>query len=149
MLKVSMSTLNEVDVITYIVDTTEEIGKLDSEIIEKLKLNTILSKKINRRTIMTELSSKVIFIDKRKTSMRLANAEWEAIDSICKRENIKRNNLLEMINARKDAKMGLTCSVRLFSLIYYYRLLTKEPMPRAGSSADASSPIFEAIKGII
>lgn len=55
---------------------------------------------------MTELSSKVIFIDKRKTSMRLANAEWEAIDSICKRENIKRNNLLEMINARKDAKMG-------------------------------------------
>lgn len=49
--------------------------------------------------------------------MRLANAEWEAIDSICKRENIKRNNLLEMINARKDAKMGLTCSVRLFSLI--------------------------------
>lgn len=57
---------------------------------------------------MTELSSKVIFIDKRKTSMRLANAEWEAIDSICKRENIKRNNLLEMINARKDAKMGLT-----------------------------------------
>lgn len=38
MLKVSMSTLNEVDVITYIVDTTEEIGKLDSEIIEKLKL---------------------------------------------------------------------------------------------------------------
>ena len=38
MLKVSMSTLNEVDVITYIVDTTEEIGKLDSEIIEKLRL---------------------------------------------------------------------------------------------------------------
>ena len=35
MLKVSMSTLNEVDVITYIVDTTEEIGKLDSEIIKK------------------------------------------------------------------------------------------------------------------
>lgn len=27
--------------------------------------------------------------------MRLANAEWEAIDSICKRENIKRNNLLD------------------------------------------------------
>lgn len=37
MLKLSMSTLNEVDIITYIVDTTDEIGKLDSEIIEKLK----------------------------------------------------------------------------------------------------------------
>ena len=49
MLKVSMSTLNEVDVITYIVDTTEEIGKLDSEIIEKLKLvNTKIILLINK-----------------------------------------------------------------------------------------------------
>lgn len=50
MLKVSMSTLNEVDVITYIVDTTEEIGKLDSEIIEKLKLvNTKIILLINKK----------------------------------------------------------------------------------------------------
>ena len=49
MLKVSMSTLNEVDVITYIVDTTEEIWKLDSEIIEKLKLvNTKIILLINK-----------------------------------------------------------------------------------------------------
>ncbi|MBS5965041.1 MAG: GTPase Era [Finegoldia magna] len=49
MLKVSMSTMNEVDVITYIVDTTEEIGKLDSEIIEKLKLvNTKIILLINK-----------------------------------------------------------------------------------------------------
>ncbi|MFR9274655.1 GTPase Era [Finegoldia magna] len=49
MLKVSMSTLNEVDVITYIVDTTEEIGKLDSEIIEKLSLvNTKIILLINK-----------------------------------------------------------------------------------------------------
>lgn len=49
MIKVSMSTLNEVDVITYIVDTTEEIGKLDSEIIEKLKLvNTKIILLINK-----------------------------------------------------------------------------------------------------
>lgn len=49
MLKVSMSTLNEVDVITYIVDTTEEIGKLDSEIIEKLRLvNTKIILLINK-----------------------------------------------------------------------------------------------------
>ena len=49
MLKVSMSTLNEVDVITYIVDTTEEIGKLDSEIIKKLKLvNTKIILLINK-----------------------------------------------------------------------------------------------------
>ncbi len=93
---------------------------------------------------MTQLSNKVIFINKHKTSMRLANAEWEAIDSICKRENIKRNNLLEMINARKDSKMGLTCSVRLFSLIYYYHLSTENTKDN-----NFTSPIFNAIKGII
>lgn len=49
MLKVSMSTLNEVDVITYIVDTSEEIGKLDYEIIEKLRLvNTKIILLINK-----------------------------------------------------------------------------------------------------
>ncbi len=97
---------------------------------------------------MAELCSKVIFISKHKTSMRLATAEWEAIDNICKRENIKRNNLFEMINARKDAKMGLTCSVRLFSIIYYYHLLTG-PQQGYANSTLASDPIFDAIKGIV
>ncbi len=49
MLKVSVSTLNEVDIITYIVDTTDEIGKLDSEIINKLKtVNTKIILLINK-----------------------------------------------------------------------------------------------------
>lgn len=68
---------------------------------------------------MASLSNRVISIYNRKTSMRLAPAEWEAIDTICRRENIKRKKLFELIDANKDEKMGLTSSVRLFSLIYY------------------------------
>lgn len=97
---------------------------------------------------MTELSSKVIFIDNHKTSMRLANAEWEAIDNICKRENIKRNTLIGMISARKNAQMGLTCSVRLFSLIYYYQLLSKYHSKNSKEN-NLTTPIFDAIRGII
>ena len=97
---------------------------------------------------MTELSNKVIFINNHKTSMRLANAEWEAIDNICKRENIKRNTLIGMINARKNAQMGLTCSVRLFSLIYYYQLLSKYHNKNSKDS-NITTPIFDAIRGII
>ena len=97
---------------------------------------------------MTELSNKVIFINNHKTSMRLANAEWEAIDNICKRENIKRNTLIEMISARKNTQLGLTCSVRLFSLIYYYQLLLKHPI-KTTQENNNTSPIFEAIRGII
>lgn len=37
---------------------------------------------------MASLSNRVISIYNRKTSMRLAPAEWEAIDTICRRENI-------------------------------------------------------------
>lgn len=93
---------------------------------------------------MTQLLSKVIFINHHKTSMRLAAAEWDAVDNICKRENIKRNTLINLINSRKNTQLGLTCSVRLFSLIYFYQLLIKNHKEK-----QPISPIFAAIKGII
>ena len=86
-----------------------------------LNFSYILSQKITtlEETYMATLSNRVISIYNRKTSMRLAPAEWEAIDTICRRENIKRKKLFELIDANKDEKMGLTASVRVFSLIYY------------------------------
>lgn len=97
---------------------------------------------------MTELICRVISISNKKTSMRLAAAEWEAIDSICQSENIKRNYLFELINSKKNAKISLTCSVRLFTIIYFYRFLLgqqKNYTPRQ----QPESPIFEAINGIL
>ena len=94
---------------------------------------------------MASLSNRVISIYNRKTSMRLAPAEWEAIDTICRRENIKRKKLFELIDANKDEKMWLTSSVRLFALIYY----RKSFLSQMTSDASRSSPIFEAIKGIV
>lgn len=99
---------------------------------------------------MAELVSKVINLSNKKTSMRLADAEWDALDAICKRENIKRNNLLELINENKDKNMGLTCSVRLFSVIYFYHLLKESKQPNYSSTnVKPVSPIFNAIKGIL
>ncbi len=97
---------------------------------------------------MAQLSSKVIFIANKKTSMRLAVAEWKALDIICERENIKRNNLIEMISSKKDHKMGLTCSVRLFSTIYFYHLLTGQQQNYT-SVSNIENPIFKAINGIL
>ncbi len=97
---------------------------------------------------MAQLSSKVIFISNKKTSMRLAAAEWKALDIICERENIKRNSLIEMINNKKDAKLGLTCSVRLFSMIYFYHLLTGQSQ-NYNSPNSSENPIFKAINGIL
>ena len=62
-------------------------------------------------------------------------------------ENIKRKKLFELIDANKDEKMGLTSSVRLFSLIYYRKSFLSQI--QSASDASRSSPIFEAIKGIV
>ena len=98
---------------------------------------------------MASLANRVISIHDRKTSMRLAPAEWEAIDTICKREHIKRNDLLDLISRRKDQKLGLTCSVRLFALIYFYHLLIDKKYSYSSKSPQIDSPVFDAITGIL
>lgn len=97
---------------------------------------------------MAELQNKVVFLSDKKTSIRLAVAEWDAVDNICARENIKRNDLIETINRRKDPTIGLTCSVRLFTIIYFYQLLVYKQQNYA-SNAKLENPIFEAINGIL
>ena len=99
---------------------------------------------------MPKLSSKVIHIADKTTSIRLAEAEWDALELICERENIKKTSLLNLINDYKDKDMGLTCSVRLFSLIYMHHWLLGKQQPNYGiSKIKPQSPIFDAIKGII
>ncbi len=98
---------------------------------------------------MAELTNKIIFISNKKTSMRLAAAEWKALEIICERERIKRNHLLELINNRKDSKLGLTSSVRLFAIIYFYHLLTDNKQNYAPQTRQIDSPIFDAISGIL
>lgn len=97
---------------------------------------------------MVELINKVIFISNKKTTMRLAQAEWDALDSICQKENIKRNVLIEMINQNKNQNMGLTCCVRLFSINYFYNTLLKKQQTYSSIDKD-TTPIFDAINSII
>ena len=94
---------------------------------------------------MPHMSSRVIDVKSRKTSMRLNPCEWKAIDTICQRENIKRKQLFELIDANKDIKLGLTSSIRLFSIIYYKNSVIYLTTP---SSKTFQSPIYEAISGI-
>ena len=99
---------------------------------------------------MADLTSKVIRFNNKKTSIRLATAEWEALDIICKRENILRNHLLELLNTNKSKDIGLTSSVRLFSIIYFHQLMIeKEKSSYLPGKLRPSAPIFEAIKGIL
>ena len=70
---------------------------------------------------MVAFINRVISIDGRKTTMRLTDLEWTILDNICYAEKIRRKNLLELISGSKSAELGLTSSVRLFSLLYLYK----------------------------
>ena len=72
---------------------------------------------------MTKLTSRVVSIAGHKTSMRLAQSEWVAMDDICEREHIKRRKLLELIVENKDPKLGMTAAVRLFIITYFHQLI--------------------------
>jgi predicted DNA-binding ribbon-helix-helix protein len=97
---------------------------------------------------MVQLINKVIVISNKKTTMRLAKAEWDALDSICQQENIKRNFLIDMINQSKNKNMGLTCCVRLFSVIYFYHSLIKKQYIY-NNNENQITPIFDAINSIM
>ena len=68
---------------------------------------------------MTKLLNRVIIINKRRTSMRLCQEEWGALDNICKYEKINRNKIFEVLESLPDYGLGLTYLTRLFMLMYY------------------------------
>lgn len=97
---------------------------------------------------MSIISNRVVTIYNRKTSIRLAPAEWEAIDNICTKENIPRKMLFELITFNKDEKLNMTSSIRLFMIIYYKNAM--QPKPKIATDKDEFfNPVFEAIKGIV
>ncbi len=69
---------------------------------------------------MTKLVNKIVFINNRRTSMRLCLTEWKLLDSICKNENVSRNDFLELIENSNACGLGLTYYTRLFIMLYFY-----------------------------
>lgn len=95
---------------------------------------------------MSAFANRVISIYNRKTSMRLSTAEWNALDAICKKENISRKQLLELIDTCKSTASGLTSAVRLFALTYFRTSYQNQ----TATLADIKTNVLrEALKAII
>lgn len=69
---------------------------------------------------MTKLINKVLFINNRRTSMRLCMTEWRLLDDICKNEHISRNDFIELIENSNQSALGLTYYTRLCLMLYFY-----------------------------
>lgn len=76
---------------------------------------------------MTKLVNKVLFINNRRTSMRLCLTEWKLVDEICKNEHIASNDFIELIENSNSSGLGLTYYTRLFVMLYFYN---KSPLGR-------------------
>ena len=63
--------------------------------------------------------NKVLVINERRTSMRLCQSEWMALEKICFDEGISRNRLIELVENKKNSCLGLTYLTRLFTLFYF------------------------------
>ena len=78
--------------------------------------------------------NKVVFVNGRRTSMRMCRQEWSAFEEVCERENISRNELLGMIEECKNHRLGLTYSARLFIISYFRNAATENGHIEAGHS---------------
>lgn len=69
---------------------------------------------------MTKLVNRVLFINNRRTSMRLCLTEWKLLDLVCRHEQISRNDFIEIIENGNRSQLGLTYYTRLFLMVYFY-----------------------------
>lgn len=63
---------------------------------------------------------KVITINNKKTSVRLSNLEWQALDNLCAVEHISRAELLNTLANAVPNYKNLTAVIRIFVTGYYY-----------------------------
>lgn len=75
-----------------------------------------------------EFILRCVVLSGRRTSLRLDRPMWDALDEICRREQLKLNDLCAMVAARlgerdgasTEAGMGLTRALRVF-IVHYFR----------------------------
>jgi predicted DNA-binding ribbon-helix-helix protein len=71
---------------------------------------------------MIIFTKRVIILCGKRTSIRLCETEWQTLENICRRENMRRNALLNLIAEHKAKGLGLTPAIRLFMLNYLHSL---------------------------
>ncbi len=80
------------------------------------------------------LVNRNVFVGHRRTSLRLEPAMWDALEEICRREDVSLHELCSMINERRRAS-SLTAAIRVFLLNYFRAAATEEGHARLGHGA--------------
>ena len=68
---------------------------------------------------MLRLINRVVSVNGRRTSMRMSMKEWNALEDVCRKEKISKNQLLGLIEESNKDSLSLTYSTRLFIIAYF------------------------------
>lgn len=84
----------------------------------------------------SKLISRNIVVGNRRTSIRLEDAAWNALDDICRFEGVTVNQLCSMIDARRNSG-SRTSAVRAYIVSYFHQLALKNETAgrRAGDAS--------------
>jgi len=74
---------------------------------------------------MSRLITRTVAAPQDRTSMRLEPEFWDALDEICRRENVSLGLLIRRIDQRRD-RGSRTSAVRVFVLLYFRTAATEE-----------------------
>lgn len=86
------------------------------------------------------LVNRNVFVGRRRTSVRLEPAMWDALGEICRRENTTLHELCEMVDARRRAS-SLTAAIRVFVMAYFRAAATED-----GHAGVGHGPLYEATR---
>ncbi|KAF0114457.1 MAG: hypothetical protein FD149_1839 [Rhodospirillaceae bacterium] len=75
---------------------------------------------------MTTLVNRNVVVDGRRTSMRLEPEMWEALEEVCRREDITVSEFCSIVDGiRGDG--GLTAATRVCLLLYFRDVAQEKP----------------------
>ncbi len=83
---------------------------------------------------LSSLVNRNVTIGRRRTSLRLEPAMWDALEEICRREAMNQHESCERIDERRRAS-SLTAAIRVFIVNYFRAAATEEGHASIGHGA--------------
>ena len=83
---------------------------------------------------LSSLLNRNVTIGRRRTSLRLEPAMWDALEEICRREEMNQHELCERIDERRRAS-SLTAAIRVYIVNYFRAAATEEGHASIGHGA--------------
>ncbi len=90
-----------------------------------------------KRQAVTDASTLInrnVTIGRRRTSLRLEPAMWDALEEICRREEMSQHEICATIDERRRAS-SLTAAIRVFIVNYFRAAATEEGHASTGHGA--------------